>query len=59
MVAAGQHLAQDFPVLGFSGPAVLGRPDAERPDDVVIKVADGQGRHGALSLRMLSMHTHS
>jgi hypothetical protein len=37
---------------------MLGGPDAERPDDIVIEIADGQGRHDALLLRMLSLLTH-
>jgi len=37
---------------------MFGGPDAERPDDIVIEIADGQGRHDALLLRMLSLLTH-
>jgi hypothetical protein len=37
---------------------MFGGADAERPDDIVIEIADGQGRHDALLLRLLSLLTH-
>jgi hypothetical protein len=37
---------------------MFGGPDAERPDDIVIEISDGQGRHDALLLPMLSLLTH-
>jgi hypothetical protein len=37
---------------------MLGGSDAECPDDIVVEVADCQGSHGALLLRMLSMHAY-
>jgi len=37
---------------------MFGGPDAERPDNIVIKISDGQGRHGALLLRMPSLLTN-
>jgi hypothetical protein len=42
--ARANDLAQESP--GASLPRyVLGGPDAERPDEVVVEIACGQGRH--------------
>jgi hypothetical protein len=48
LAAGGQDLPEDLPMLGLGAAAVLGGPDAERSDDVIVEVTNGQRGHGAL-----------
>ncbi len=41
LAVASQDLPEDLPVLSLGGSAVLGCPDTQRPDNVVVEVADG------------------
>jgi hypothetical protein len=41
LAAAGQNLPQDLPVFRLRATPMLGGPDTEGPDDVVIEIADG------------------
>jgi hypothetical protein len=40
-----QAETQNLPMLGFRGAPMLGRPDAQAADDVVIQIADRERRH--------------
>jgi hypothetical protein len=48
LAAASQGLPEYLAVLRLCGPAVLCRPDAERPDDIIVEVSDCQCGHNAL-----------
>lgn len=53
LAAAHQGRPEQFAMFGFSRSAVLGCPDPELPDDLVLQIANGQGRQRRVL--MLSM----
>jgi hypothetical protein len=57
--AAGQRLPQDLAVLRLSRAAMLGGPDTQGADHIVIQVPDRERSQRALLLRMLSLHADS